>query len=73
MDGSVAAAVLNPQELGIPISEEQVQSIMTEEYGKSYAKPVSLSNSQQVCPSSKIILWRLFSIFELPLEWYRRH
>lgn len=48
MDGSVAAAVLNPQELGIPISDEQVQSIMMEEYGKSYAKPISLSTSKQV-------------------------
>lgn len=48
MDGTVAAAILSSQEMGIRISEEQVQSMLTEEYGKNYAKPISSTNSKQV-------------------------
>lgn len=48
MDGTMAAAVLQSDELGTPISEEQLHSIMTETYGKSFGKPAVMSSAKQV-------------------------
>ena len=47
MDGSMAACVLNPEEIGTPLTDVQLHSLMTQAWGKSFGKTALLSTSKQ--------------------------
>ena len=56
MDGSMAACVLDPKEIGTPLTDDQLHTMMTQAYGKSFGKTALLSTSKQARVLTSITL-----------------
>lgn len=47
MDGTVAAIVLDPEEIGSPFSDDRYHEMMLKVYGKNFSKPTITTKSKQ--------------------------
>ena len=48
MDGSMAAVVLDSNEIGRALSDHKLHELMTQVFGKSFGKTAIISKSKQV-------------------------